>query len=558
MSDLETDVEGIGHLLSDRMLAIPDFQRSYSWTLDEVSELWDDIKQAIDEKSPEYFLGSVVTTSAPGETRDQVIDGQQRLATISLLLAAVRDILKAGSDAREQKVESKVLGDRNLRTKMPEPRLILNADDNELFRSLTLPLEGQVRPTPQTASHKRLLASYDFLHTKLEELISGLRPNEWQGPLFDWYEYLLKQACVIHVTVSDEDRAFEVFETLNDRGLNLSTSDLLKNYLFRRAGGRMEEAKSKWTRAMATLAAAGLDGNEDTFLRHVWASKKGVVRVKALYSLIKKDITSQDDAIRFAAELAECAPLWTAMYDRDADAWKGMSAGTRAAVDTLKNLAVEQCRPLLLAALRRLDGSDVERLLRYLVDWSVRWLVVGGGSAGTVERLYATAAQRVTDGGVTSVSQVRELFLSKVPVDAAFKDSFGIMAVKKPWQARYYLTVLENASKGDCQPELVPNEDVEKVNLEHVLPKNPSPEWLVCFTPDEAQAMTLMLGNQVLLRERSNRAVGNAAFATKKAVLADSRLALTKEVGLSDDWTPDRIRERQGRLAELAVNVWKR
>ena len=558
MSDLETDVEGIGHLLSDRMLAIPDFQRSYSWTLDEVGELWEDLKQAIDESSPEYFLGSVVTTSAPGESRDQVIDGQQRLATISLLLAAVRDLLKARSDAREQAIESKVLGDRNLRTKTPEPRLTLNADDNELFRAMTLPLEGQDRPKPLTSSHKRLLATYDYLHSKLEELIADLGPGEWQEPLFDWYEYLLKNACVIHVTVSEEERAFEVFETLNDRGLNLSTSDLLKNYLFRKAGERMEEAKSKWTRAMATLAAAGMDGDEDTFLKHVWASKKGVVRVKALYSLIKKDITTQDSAIRFAAELAECAPFWTAMYDRDADSWKGMSDGTRAAVDTLKNLAVEQCRPLLLAALRRFDGPGVESLVRHLVDWSVRWLVVGGGSAGTVERLYATAAQKVTDGGVTSVSGVRELFLGKVPGDAAFKDSFGIMAVKKAWQARYYLAVLENASKGDDQPELVPNEDVEKVNLEHVLPKNPSPEWLVSFTPDEAQAMTLMLGNQVLLQERSNRALGNAPFATKMAALAASELTLTREVGRCDQWTPDEIRQRQSRLAELAVTVWER
>jgi len=96
-SQISTSVFGIGHLLSDRQLAIPDYQRSYSWAQDEVAELWDDIAKAMHTGSKEYFLGSVVTTTTSSR-RQQVIDGQQRLATVTLLYAAMRDIFKARSD----------------------------------------------------------------------------------------------------------------------------------------------------------------------------------------------------------------------------------------------------------------------------------------------------------------------------------------------------------------------------------------------------------------------------------------------------------------------------
>jgi uncharacterized protein with ParB-like and HNH nuclease domain len=120
-SSLSTSVYGIGHLISDRQLAIPDYQRSYSWKADEVAELWDDIAKAMDDDAKEYFLGSVVTTST-GSPRQQVIDGQQRIATISLFYAAMRDIFRARSDERAAEVERDFLGKKNMATRDLEPR----------------------------------------------------------------------------------------------------------------------------------------------------------------------------------------------------------------------------------------------------------------------------------------------------------------------------------------------------------------------------------------------------------------------------------------------------
>ena len=556
--EIGTDVAGIGHLLSDRLLAIPDYQRAYSWELEEVEELWADLENAMAGNVGEYFLGSVVTTRKEGAERHQVIDGQQRFATVSLLYAVLRDIFASRSDERALDIEREVLFKQNLVTRARDPRITLNAEDNDIFRQLTMERVDTRTLNPTQDSHKRLISAFQLFEQKFAKLIEGLDADSWQGPLLNWYTFVLEGARVIEVSVSDESRAFVIFETLNDRGLNLSTADLLKNHLFGQSGGRLDEAKLRWNQALAPFATNDSSLDADTFLRHFWASKKGVVRVKALYSLIKPEIRDDASAIDFANELAQASPLWVAMFDRDAQLWNKYSAGALAALDTLKNLGVEQCRPLLLAGLRKLPKAEMESLLALVVSWSVRWFVVGGGSAGVTERLYATAAKQVSDGTISAAAAIAAQFDSFVPSDAEFERSFAAATVRRGWLARYYLSALELAELGQSEPELVPNQNVDQVNLEHVLPRNPTAAEWPTFTPDELDDMRLLLGNQALLKKTHNAQIGNAAFSVKKPILAASDLKLTQAVGAEPDWTPATIRDRQTKMAALAVTVWPR
>lgn len=555
---LNTGVEGIGHLLSDRLLAIPDYQRAYSWGSEEVEDLWNDLEQAITDKVSEYFLGSVVSTKAESEDRHRVIDGQQRLATVSLLYAALRDHFAERNDERWRDIEGDMLGKKHMVTRVRQPRLVLNAEDNAVFAQLTLesPADRSVSPTQD--SHRRLVHAFSYFKAKFSEMASGGGPDEWSEPLFRWYQFVFDRARVIDVSVADESRAFIIFETLNDRGLNLSTADLLKNHLFGQAGARVEEAKLQWARAMAPFSTThGGDLSSDTFLRHYWASIKGVVRVKALYSQIKPDIVDGDSSVAFATELASSAPVWAAMFDRDADLWSKYSSGALAALDTLHNLKVEQCRPLLLAGLRKLDKVELEKLLSLVVGWSIRWFVVGGGGGGTVERLYATTARGVMEGQLTTTADIAARF-SQVPNDTQFRESFKVLTVRRGWLARYYLTALEKAAHQDTEPELVPNQNVDEVNLEHVLPRSAKIDEWPSFDQEELQNMRLRMGNQALLRKSHNTAIGNRAFAVKQPILAQSALIWTSEIGEEDEWTPKKIENRQERMAEAAVDIWRR
>lgn len=553
---LDTNVEGIGHLISDRLLAIPDYQRSYSWGDDELNDLWRDLEAAVAADVTEYFLGSIVTTQS-ADGRLQVIDGQQRLATATLIYGALRDLFAVRSDERAAEMERDLLGKRDMLTRVVEQRLKLNAEDNDLFRQLTLEGPNSRALNPTTESHERLINAFNFFKTNFETLIEGRSADDWQEPLLEWYSFVFDKARVIEVSVPDESRAFVIFETLNDRGLNLSTADLLKNHLFGMAGDRLEEVKARWNAAMASVSSVG-DLDNDTFLRHFWASKRGVVRVKALYSQIKPTISDPDTAVAFADELSEAAPLWAAMFDRDADLWQNYPAGSLDALDALRNLKVEQCRPLLLSVLRKFSRDQIKQTLALVLAWSVRWSVVGGGGAGTVERLYAQAAMQVSDGTISSVADLSSFFDPHAPSDLAFKDAFATARISRGWVARYYLSVLEREKNGDPEPELVPNQDVEEVNLEHVLPKSPDSQWSGDFSPEEAKSMVLLLGNQALLRKSHNGKIGNQGFDVKKPVLAASDLSLTKEIGQEDQWTAEEIRARSQRLADLAPSVWSK
>ena len=461
------------------------------------------------------------------------------------------------SEVRAAEMERDLLGKRDMLTRVVEQRLKLNAEDNDLFRQLTLEGPNSRALNPTTESHERLINAFNFFKTNFETLIEGRSADDWQEPLLEWYSFVFDKARVIEVSVPDESRAFVIFETLNDRGLNLSTADLLKNHLFGMAGDRLEEVKARWNAAMASVSSVG-DLDNDTFLRHFWASKRGVVRVKALYSQIKPTISDPDTAVAFADELSEAAPLWAAMFDRDADLWQNYPAGSLDALDALRNLKVEQCRPLLLSVLRKFSRDQIKQTLALVLAWSVRWSVVGGGGAGTVERLYAQAAMQVSDGTISSVADLSSFFDPHAPSDLAFKDAFATARISRGWVARYYLSVLEREKNGDPEPELVPNQDVEEVNLEHVLPKSPDSQWSGDFSPEEAKSMVLLLGNQALLRKSHNGKIGNQGFDVKKPVLAASDLSLTKEIGQEDQWTAEEIRARSQRLADLAPSVWSK
>ena len=450
-----------------------------------------------------------------------------------------------------------MLGKPDIVTQVHTPRLTLNADDNEIFRQITLVKRAERALNVVLESHKKLEQAFNFFAGRFQELIEGLGADAWQQPLLDWYQFTFANAKVIEVSVAEEARAFVIFETLNDRGLDLSTADLLKNHLLGQSGDRIEEVKALWNRAMASFQKLDDSADSDAFLRHFWASKKGVVRVKALYSQMKPEVKDPEEAMAFSAELAECAPLWTTMFDRDSEVWQGYSQGSIAALDTLRNFKVEQCRPLLLSALRRLAPNEVEQLLGLVIAWSVRWFVVGGGGGGTVERLYAEAAKKITEGELTTADQIAGEFAPSVANDQLFGERFGTAVVPRGWLARYYLHVLERQKNGDPEPERVPNQDVDQVNLEHVLPKNADAGEWPAFSNEELQNMKLMLGNQALLRKSHNDQIGNSSFAIKRPILAASDLELTKEVEVQGDWTPAAIRDRQAALAKLAVEAWQ-
>jgi hypothetical protein len=214
-----------------------------------------------------------------------------------------------------------------------------------------------------------------------------------------------------------------------------------------------------------------------------------------------------------------------------------------------------QVRPLIIAILQNFAVTETRKALRLIVAWGVRFLVHGGLGGGVLEDNYCERARAINAGAIKSAKQLAQAMVDVVPSDKAFELAFAAASVNQTYLARYYLRVLERQARGEAQPELVPNASEDEVTLEHILPLNPEQNWPE-FDDDAVRSMRRRLGNLVLLRQKLNSTLRNAAFSKKRGALASSHFSLTREVSKAATWNAKGIVARQERLARLAVSAW--
>jgi hypothetical protein len=376
--------------------------------------------------------------------------------------------------------------------------------------------------------------------------------------LTNWLKFLRKNLLAITVIVRTEADAFLIFETLNARGAELTVGDLLKNYLFGRAADRLEAVKAGW---LGSLAALDISAENDlfiTFLRHYWSSKYGSVRERDLYRSIKERVTNPTQAVDFADDLQKAARLYAALLNSGDEFWADLGSAAKGNVESLLRLELEQNRPLLLAVMQHLSKEELKKVIKAMLAWSVRGLIVGGIGGGTTEKAYAQAALKVRSGAITTTGELLAELAAIVPTDEEFRSGFERARVTKARIARYLLIALERQNAGDEEPELVPNENEAEVNLEHVLPRNPTSSDWPSFSKDEVDLWAYRLGNLALLSVGPNGKIGNKPWSIKKPVLESSALTLTQQAGGYDEWDQAAISDRQVKLAELAVTAWPR
>lgn len=552
VQEISIQLDGISNTLKTKKFRVPPYQRSYAWEKEHVEALVADISDAIKSKEREYFLGSIVTTGPSGR-RFEVVDGQQRLTTVSLLISAIKDRFKSEGDTEaETSIRNDFLASVDRKTKEREPRLSLNEVDDELYQELINDKDAIDPKKYPRQSHKRLLQAAKYLENHIETLCQEAHDSE--ETLHEWLDYLESNLKVILVQAPDDSNAFVIFETLNDRGLELAISDLLKNYLFHRSGEKIAEAKDRWLTMVATLESASDDPLVVSYLRHFAMSKYGLVREKELFGLIKRKVTSKKLAIQFSTELCNSSKTYAALLNSDHEIWRKYQQDTRESVSAFNILGMIQVRPLLLAILEKFETKKVGPAFKRLVALSVRFQIVGGAGGGTLERIYSEAAKGVSEGKLNSISEILKGF-SNLPSDAVFEQAFSIATTSKPALARYYLRTLEEGVPGSTG-ELIPNSDVTKVNLEHILPLNPNSDWSYHWDSEDIRAYQRRLGNLAIMSSTANSISGNDSFDAKKKAFSASPFNFTKAITDVDEWDSNAIEQRQRIMASLAVKVW--
>ena len=464
------------------------------------------------------------------------------------------EALESGDTARAETITTDLLHKKDLKTLALIPKLKLNDIDNVYFskRILLLP-DNPARAEPITKpSHARIDQAAALARTHVKQLASTRAATD---TLTDLVEYLKDSVKVIWVRVPDDTNAFMVFETLNDRGLALAITDLLKNHLFGLSGTRLGEVQQAWISMTASLESIEDDNVVLTFLRHYWSSREGLVREKDLYSSIKRKINNETSAAAFAKELERNSHLYAAIVNSTDGLWAKYGDSCRKHMETLNDLRLIQVRPLLLAILDNFEPAEVRLAVRNLVSWSVRLLVHGGLGSGAIESHNCAAAKEIRDKRIKTAVHLFQRLRPVIPTDAQFRGSFLTCGVSKPFLARYYLRALEQKAIGVAEPELVPNDNSEVVNLEHVLPQKPSRQW-THIPADEQSLLLTRLGNLALLSTKINTRAGNDGFVYKKGFYAQSQFRLTKCMATETTWDKVAIDRRQKGMADLALQTW--
>jgi hypothetical protein len=560
MSDINYRYAGIGGLLAEGRLRVPVNQREYSWEEDHAIDLCNDFSDAIRNGKGSYFLGTVVLTESSNATLE-VVDGQQRLATSSILLAAIRDICWS---AKEERLVTSIENDYLFRidpdSEQETPKLILNTKDHAYFLNRVLRRpdspDRKAAASAVASSNRQILQVAKAVRRYLEETIKPLSESSKKDSLKQWLSFIRDKAKLIVLTVQDDVNAYVMFETLNDRGLKVSQADLVKNYLFGRAGDRIREAQTKWTSMVGILEQTAAEESSIDYLRTMCTLIGGLTREREVFTRIKERVSSQHAALQFIELLEVYANDYVAMLTPDYPKWNDYPTSIRRSLSTLDLFDVTQVRHLMLAVSHHFSKTEAEKAFRLFVNWIVRFFIAGAGRLGRVENVYAKLAHTIhTTNNLKTAKALAEQMSPNLAGDDEFKQAFSTAHVGQAKLARYYLDSMERKLVGEQHCDLVANEDTSIVNIEHVMPLNVTGEWND-GDPEVLANYARRLGNMVLLNARKNANLGDKSFAEKRAVYAESPFKLTEKVAAFETWGPDQINQRQRDLAEIAVGTW--
>jgi hypothetical protein len=324
-----SEAPGLGRLLIEHRFSVPNHQRDYSWTEDEVRELIDDVASAVENNSKVYFVGLMVFLGEDSANLI-VLDGQQRLATAIIIFSAIRSWLNEYDEYRRDAddIQRDYIGHRELGGTEIKPKLTMNLANQQMFSDYIIhsrpiaDLEAAIGRLKRRDKNRLMLEAAMFTRhwvaQKAEELGNNSKAAKY---FFTFVNSLRDNVGAVKLIVPDEEMAYTIFETLNDRGLELSPLDLVKNHLFGRAashsGARIRSMESRWAQMMQTLGNV----RADNFLKAFWTSRHGRIRTRNLFDVFKRQYGDAEAANELSMDMLETSEQYAALETADDPVW---------------------------------------------------------------------------------------------------------------------------------------------------------------------------------------------------------------------------------------------
>jgi len=552
--------ESIENLLKEyQNYEIPFFQREYSWTKDEWIDFLDDAIKS-KEGNLKHFFG-FMTFRKETEDKISIIEGQQRLTTVVILLCLVRDIFNEFDDIYWKTIENFItLEDPFSPYEPSSPKLILSDLNRDFFQnyiqSVNKPKDKiqEINSLPKiNLSNKYIFECYKHFNFEINKRIKNLSVDEKKDFLRELLKAVLRNFIIIKTDVTNNKAAFNIFQTLNDRGLDLTITDLIKVYLFGLVGSGWEQAKDKWDDIREILS----DQNSNSFFRHFWLSKYSIVKEKELLNEIEKNVNTKSEVYKFLDELKNEAEYYDALLNPSKGFWEKRSDEIVELLQELQVLSKQQPMPVLMASCKesKFPTNEFIKLLKMCIIFIFRYLTIAERENKELERLFSEIAIDIRKGKISDTREIKERFLKEDVDDESFISIFANKQIKSIKVAKYILMKIENKLSGQ-------NEKVYKrITLEHVLPKSPNKEWNEYLKNNimDKNEHIHKIGNMTLLLQKPNKDAQSHYFLKKRdeIYIKETKLKINDDLKEISSWNINDIIHRQKKLAEIAADVWK-
>lgn len=556
---LDTRTTSFGDLISNgKLYRVPPFQRDYSWMEENWEDLWLDILTLHTNSDASHYMGALVLqSSGTSEKEFTIIDGQQRLATLSIIAIAVIEKIRLlveqekepeANRERQEILKRTYLSDRDPRSLRYSSKLLLNENNNDFYQSNLINLRRPLNSRSLSKSNQLLWQAFEYFSMQLENLSEIIQDGEKLATFLT--DTVAQRLLFIQINVQDELNAYTVFETLNARGIELSSTDLLKNYLFSLFQGPddLQEAQRQWRRIINTVQMEKFP----EFLRYYLSLKQSRVRRERLFKVVRESVKNAQQAFDLLDQLENYSGLFIALGNSNDEFWRD-TPDNRIYVRELELFRVKQAYPTLFAGYQKFSEENFTRLLKLVAVLSFRYTIVSSLNPNDLETLYNKVAIAIAGGDITNPRQVFDTLRPVYVQDEKFQQDFSLLSISTRGQKRKLVRYILRKLEADASSR---KDDEDSFSIEHILPEVPTDEWLQSFTNIQVEEMVYRLGNLTPLESSFNRDIGQQNYQVKRDKYQQSVYTLTQRI-TAEEWTPDTLAARQRYLAQRAVHIWR-
>ena len=457
---------------------IPRFQRDYAWDQEQWEDLWQDIVTL--EEEGYHYMGYIVLQKK-GEYEFEVIDGQQRLVTFSFVVLAAmkkiqafidRDVEVDDNHKRLRVLKERLIGSTNSVTLKVENKLSLNRNNHRYFREICSKM-CILNERGVSRTNRLLDGAFDFFAKK----ITGKTGRD----IATFIERVTSRMVFTKIVTQDNINAYKVFETLNARGVQLSTPDLLKNHIFStltKNNDVGDDALDVLDEDWATIIAQLGESNFTDFVRYHHNIQKTLISKRSLFKSVKQIVSNPRKANQYLDALKDYAPVYAALLRPNDEWWKtwgNLRKHISHYLEGLKLFQIKQPFSVLMATLlNKFNEEEFVRTLKYLYILSIRYNVICRFSPNEQEKAYNKISMKIFNGEFNRASHIKNCkeFKNLYPDDNAFRNAFEFYKMpsrQSPKKIRFLLTEIENNFGRKL--------NYLDTTLEHVCPYNPDQTW---------------------------------------------------------------------------------